>query len=197
MAAPAKTIAASHEWPEQGRWTYEDWARLPDDGTRYEVIGGVLHRTPPPNIPHQTVSGRLVFGMTAHVQRGELGWVFAAPVGVRLPNHPVPFQPDIVFVSAERKAIIGRQYIEGVPDLVVEIISPSNWPYDRQEKFRVYQMAGVPELWLVDYRAKTIEVFALEEGEYVLLGKWGLNDVAVSRALPGFQIGVAEVFRNL
>lgn len=197
MATPAKTFAPSREWPEQGQWTYEDWARLPDDGTRYEVIDGVLHMTPPPAIPHQFASIRLAAGMKNHADPKRLGDVLTAPVGVLLPGQPVPFQPDIVFISAEHKAIIGKQYIEGVPDLVVEILSPSNWPYDRQEKYRAYQSAGVPEFWIVDYRAKTIEVFALEEGEYVLLGKWDMGESAAARVLVGFQISVADVLRDL
>lgn len=197
MVAPAKTFPPpGPEWPQQGKWTYEDWARLPDDGTRYEVIDGVLHMTPPPAIPHQTSSGNLAFEMTDHARRHNLGRILFAPIGVRLPSQPVPFEPDIVFVSTARKSIIGKQYIEGVPDLVVEILSPGNWLYERQEKFRVYQEAGVPEYWIVDYRARTVEVFSLEEGEHVLLGKWGVGDHAASRVLTDFQILVADIFRD-
>ncbi len=193
----ATRAAPERQWLEQGQWTYEDWERLPDDGNRYEVIDGVLYMSPPPSISHQTASGSLLFAITQHVRRRNLGRVFAAPTGVRLPGHPVPFQPDIFFISAERRAIIGKQYIEGAPDLIVEILSPANWPYDRQEKFTVYQSAGVPEYWIVDYRARTVEVFALEEGEYPLLGKWREGASAGSRILPGLQIDVAEVFRDL
>ena len=80
---------------------------------------------------------------------------------------------------------------------MVEILSPANWPYDRNEKFRLYQEAGVPEYWIVDYRARTIEVFVLEEGEYALLGKWGAEESATSYVLAGFELPVARVFRNL
>ena len=197
MATPTLPTPVAREWPEQGQWTYADWERLPNNGTRYEVIDEVLYMAPPPGIPHQSSSNRLATAMTNHADTKGLGYVFTAPVGVRLPTQPVPLQPDIVFVPAAHRAIIGKQYIEGIPDLVVEILSPSNWPYDRNEKFIAYQIAGVPEYWIVDYRAKTIEVFALEEGEYVLLGKWGLADSAASRALAGFQIAVADVFRDL
>ncbi|MBI3763027.1 MAG: Uma2 family endonuclease, partial [Chloroflexi bacterium] len=183
MVAPVKNYSPAPEWPEQGQWTYDDWARLPEDGTRYEVIDGVLYLTPPPAIPHQFSSNRLSTAMTNHADAKKLGNILTAPVGVRLPDQPVPLQPDIAFVSTARKSIIGKQYVEGAPDLVVEILSPSNWPFDRQEKFRVYQAAGVPEYWIVDYRAKTVEVFALEEGEYVLLGKYGMGDAAASRVL--------------
>lgn len=185
------------EWPEQGQWTYEDWARLPDDGTRYEVIDGVLYMAPPPSTAHQSTSNRLSNAMTNHADNHRLGHVFTAPIGVRLPDHPVPVQPDILFIRAEREGIIGGQYVEGTPDLVVEILSPSNWSYDREEKFRLYEEAGVPEYWIVDPRIKSVEVFVLEAGEYVLLGKWGAGGTATSRVVAGFEIPVTAIFRSL
>jgi Uma2 family endonuclease len=188
---------AARQWPEQGQWTYQDWLQLPEDGTRYEVIDGVLYMTPPPSTSHQFVSHRLATLMTAHADANKLGVVLPAPVGVHLPNQPVPLQPDIVFISSARKNIIGTQYIDGAPDLVVEVLSPSNWPFDRQEKFQAYQAAGIPEYWVVDYRQLTIEVYALEKGEYLLLGKWGPSDEVSSRLMEGFQVAVGEVFKDI
>ena len=188
---------AARQWPEQGQWTYQDWLQLPDDGTRYEVIDGVLYMTPSPSISHQTVSGNLFSILKTYVTDNQLGRVFSAPVGVRLPNQPVPLQPDTVFISSARKNIIGTQYVEGAPDLVVEVLSLSNWPFDRQEKFQAYQAAGIPEYWVVDYRQRTIEVYALEKGEYLLLGKWGPSDEVSSRLMEGFQVAVGEVFKDL
>jgi Uma2 family endonuclease len=180
------------EWPEQGMWTYEDWLRLPTDGTRYEVIDGVLYMTPAPSVAHQDASGSLFAALRAFLHpRG--GKVFAGPVDVLLPGQPVPLEPDLVAVTADRREIIGVQSIAGAPDLVVEILSPSNWMYDRNEKFAVYRTAGVPEYWIVDYRAKTIEVFVLESGEYVLLGLWASGETAASRVLDGFTVAVDEV----
>ena len=186
-----------YHYPEQGRWTYDDWARLPDDGTRYEVIDGELYMTPPPATPHQFTSGNLFELMRLFVRAKKLGHVLASPIGVRLPTQRVPLEPDIVFVAAAHKSIIQEQYIEGVPDLVVEVLSPSNWIYDRKEKFNVYKLAGVPEYWIVDYRAKTVEVFVFERGDYALLGKWSLGETATSRVLDGFQAVVAEIFRDI
>ncbi len=197
--ARAKSSAAvlASGFPEQGKWTYDDWVRLPDDRTRYEVIDGELYMTPPPSISHQFASVRLLTKMSNFVESRGLGIVFSAPLGVRLPNQPVPVQPDIVFVSSARKSIIGKEYIEGAPDLVVEILSPGNWMYDRHEKFRLYQTSGVSEYWIVDYRAKTVEVFVLEEGEFTLIGKWGVGETASSRGLNGFQVAVADIFRDV
>jgi Uma2 family endonuclease len=152
--------------------------------------------TPAPAIRHQDVSGNLYVAMRLHVDNERLGHVYIAPVDVRLPGHEVPFQPDIVFISSTREQIIGEQEIAGVPDLVVEVLSPSNWYYDRRDKFEVYRGAGVPEYWIVDYRAKTVEVFVLEEGEYLLIDIWGEEDTARSHVLPGFRIEVARLFRR-
>lgn len=136
--------------------------------------------------------------MSYHIDEHDLGFIYSAPIGVVLPNQSVPLQPDIVFVSKANTGIIGRQYIEGVPDLVVEILSPSNWPYDRREKFRIYEEAGIPECWLIDYRAKTAEPFLLENGEYALTqGILHTGDTVRSRVLTGFQIAVRDIFRDV
>jgi len=194
MGAVIRTAPQERPWPpEQGQWTYEDWLRLPDDGFRYEVLNGVLYMTPPPRIRHQSVSHNLELAIGNFVKEHRRGIVLGAPCGVRLSGQPVPVQPDILFVRAERRDIIGEEYVEGAPDLVVEILSPSNWLYDRTEKFRAYQEAGVMEYWIVDYNACTIEVFVLEGSTYALLGKFGLGEVVRSKVLAGFEVVVGEV----
>ena len=190
-----ETTVVERSWPpEQGEWTYEDWLKLPDDGYRDEVIDGVLYTSPPPLIRHQRSSIRIVDTFLAFLKLHPLGEVLYAPVGVRLPNQPIPLQPGLVFVRVERLTIVGENYIEGVPDLIVEILSPSNWLYDRREKMRVYQEAGVPEYWIVDPRAQTIEVYVLEQGVYQLAGQYGRGAVAASRLLPGFEVPVEAIF---
>lgn len=76
----------------------------------------------------------------------------------------------------------------------MKILSPSNFQYDRLKKFEVYQTAGVPEYWLVNYWEKTIEVFVLGEGAYTLLGKFELGDTVTSAQLSGFKVQVATIF---
>jgi len=195
MGTVIQTAPQARPWPpEQGQWTYEDWLRLPDDGFRYEVLNGVLYMTPPPRIRHQLTLENLSRRLGNFVAERKLGWILFAPCGVRLPGQPVPIQPDILFVRAERRDIIGEEYVEGAPDLVVEVLSPSNWLYDRTEKFRAYQEAGVPEYWIVDYSARTIEVFVLEGSTYALLGKFGVGETVYSQVLGDFQVAVDEVF---
>jgi Uma2 family endonuclease len=123
-----------------------------------------------------------------------LGEILTAPVGVRLPRQPVPLQPDIVFIRTERLGMGGEAYVEGAPDLLVEILSPSNWLYDRREKMQAYQEAGVAEYWIVDPRALTIDVYVLEQGAYVLMGQYRMGEVARSQVLPGFEVSVETVF---
>jgi Uma2 family endonuclease len=78
----------------------------------------------------------------------------------------------------------------------MEILSPSNWLYDRREKMQVYQAAGVAEYWIIDPRAVTIEVYVLEQSIYVLAGQYGRGEVAPSRLLPGFAVSVDDIFAS-
>jgi Uma2 family endonuclease len=100
----------------------------------------------------------------------------------------------MVFVRAERLAIIGEEEIAGVPDLVMEILSPRTWLYDRREKMQVYQEAGIPEYWIVDPRALTIEVYVLEQGTYLLAGQYTREEVAPSQVIVGFEVPVGAIF---
>lgn len=189
-----RTEAEARDWPPpQGEWTYEDYLRLPDDGWRYEVIKGVLHMSPPPRVSHQRASSELHFAMLSFVKSKGLGYVYAAPIEVVLPEAS-PVQPDLVFVSDDQaEQIVTPERIEGAPDLLVEILSPSNWLFDRRDKYEQYEEAGVREYWIVDPETCTIEVFVLREGQYALLGKWAGGQEAESEVLSGFKVTVNEV----
>lgn len=178
----------------QGTWTYEDWLNFPYDGWKYEIIDGELYMSPPPTTDHQRSSVKLVIRMGRYVEDNDLGEILEAPCGVRLPNQPVPVEPDIFFIKKERLSIIGEKEVEGAPDLIVEILSPSSINYDREKKFETYQAAGVPEYWLVDYRAKTVEVFTLAKSIYTLAGNYQMGDEVTSEQLPGFKIAVETIF---
>jgi Uma2 family endonuclease len=192
-ATPAAGVSPPR-FPRQGDWTYEDWLNFPDDGWKYEIIDGVLHMAPPPTVNHQRSSGGLFARMRLYAEDKNLGEVLEAPCGVRLPNQSIPVEPDIFFVKKERLEIISRQYIEGAPDLIVEILSPSNASYDRETKFKLYQEASVQEYWLVDYEAKIIEIYNLSQNVYTLTGKYAGKDIATSTQLAGFGIAVETLF---
>jgi Uma2 family endonuclease len=136
-----------------------------------------------------------LFGhLWSYVEQNQLGEVIPAPCAVQLPNQPVPVQPDILFARAERADIIGEVEVQGPPDLVVEVLSPSNWLYDRREKFTLYQEAGVGEYWIADPDRRTVDVFVLRGRAFAVLGQWGVGDEAHSETLSGFVLSVAGLF---
>lgn len=180
--------------PPQGEWTYEDFLRLDEDTWRYEIIRGELFMAPPPSERHQYASHRLAVNFDNFVTSRKLGRVYTAPIGVILGNLATPAQPDIVFILAERlAAVVTEDGLHGAPDLIVEILSPSNWLADRRTKFELYQEAGVKEYWLVDPKLCVAEVFVLRGGKYELLGRWGAGESAHSEVIAGFQIALEEI----
>lgn len=195
-ALPLATLEDGQGWPAQGEWTYEDYLRLPDDGRRYEVIRGVLYVAPAPLIIHQTVQSRLFAALIAHVDPSHLGIVYAAPVDVILPERIAePVQPDLLFIREENRPEGGDPNFQDVPDLVVEILSPSTRSYDRKTKLAAYRDAGVPEFWLVDPQTRTVAVYGWKEGQFTELQRGGDGDEIGSVVLPGFRVQVGQLFR--
>ncbi len=189
QAAPLVASEVERPWPPpQGEWTYEDWLRLPNDGWQYQVIKGVLYMNPAPAIIHQRVSRNLEFAFLLFTTERQSGEIFDAPTDVYLPRQDTPVQPDLLFISAERRDIIGERGVEGAPDLVVEILSRRTWWQDRRVKQPLYEETGVRECWIVDPKAKTIEVYVLQEGQYALLGQWESGETARSEILIGFEV---------
>ena len=192
MKALSTTAGALRVWPEPGRWTYEEYARLPEDGYRYEVIEGDLLMSPAPATTHQRISRRLLVLLDAFAARTGAGEALAAPCDVVLARGTV-VQPDLLFVATERRSIIGPLNVTAAPDLVVEIISPGDPEHDRVRKHELYARHGVREYWIVDPAARTIDVFALQGADYVLATHAGPGDVAQSVLLVGFSAAVDEV----
>lgn len=196
MSEPAYPLVDDGtRWPAQGEWTYGDYLRLPDDGRRYEVIRGHLYVAPAPAFDHQYAIwqlGRLLGNFV--VEKG-LGILLPAPFDLRLPGGlAAPVQPDLVFLRAGNQPRPGDRSFEGVPDLVVEVLSPGTRHLDRSVKLSAYREAGVPEYWLVDPRTRTVQVLALEGGEYAQRELRGTGETLTSPALPGLRLGVDEIF---
>ena len=202
---PRLTTQVALLYPCQGEWTEADYLALPETNRIVELSEGRLVVPDMPTDPHQFAVGELFAAMRAFVRGRRVpaseasGWGYlrVAPLRVRL--WPGKFrEPDIVFLSREHGDRRGEQFW-GVPDLVVEVISPRSEHSsgteraDRRDKFEEYALAGVSEYWLVDPGGHTIEVFLLREGVYHLLGKWGLGETARSELLNGFEVPVAAV----
>lgn len=205
MAEPVTTEAQTNsvsgvrdhtkfQFPRQGEWTYEHWLQFPNDGWKYEIIDGVLYMSPPPTINHQGAATELVAHMRLYARNHKLGVVLAAPCGVHLPTQSVPVEPDILFVRRERRHIIEERYVEGAPDLVVEVLSRSNADYDRTTKYTQYELAGVTEYWIVNYWDETVAIYALVNQRYQLTHTFQKGETAASQVLTGFQIAVADLF---
>jgi len=165
----------------------------PEDGKIYEVIEGELYVSPPPIVAHQWGSGNLFVLLFQYVDSHDTGRVFHAPIGVILGGHD-GVQPDLVYVSSARLHIIKEKAIEGAPDLVVEILSPSTRGRDRGIKRKAYERAGVAHYWIMDPRVQTLEAMRLSASGYELVGVFGPNDVFQPELFPGLKIAVARLW---
>jgi Uma2 family endonuclease len=179
--------------PGQGHWTYEHYAALPDDGKRYEIINGVLYMTPSPGRSHQEVALEFAAYLRAHVKSAHLGRVYIAPFDVEL-TPKVVVQPDVMVILNENSDKVTSSRIVGAPDLVIEIASPSTSTYDRHKKNDAYAHAGVPEYWIVDPVAHTVEVLMLEGGEYQSLGVFQGKAFLPSKIVPEMNVHVEQFF---
>jgi Uma2 family endonuclease len=147
---------------------YSDYAGIPPDRNRYEILEGELYVTPAPSPLHQRVSKRLQRQLEGYFEARNLGEVFDAPIDVILTAHDV-VQPDLVVVTDP--AQVSKRGIEGSPTLLVEILSPSTRNQDRTVKARRYATLGVPHYWLVDPEASRIECYRAEGGSYTIVAQ--------------------------
>jgi len=190
------SVVTPADWvpgPPQGSWTYEDYAALPADGRRYEIVNGVLVMAPAPGTGHQSIVVRLSHYLFTHVELAGLGRVFPGPVDVELGPKNV-YQPDFVVLLNAHLERVAEKKISGAPDLAVEIASPSTAAYDRLTKYQTYAQAGIPEYWIVKPTRRAVEVLVLEHGEYRSLGVFSGQQTLPSRVVPGLPVMVEQFF---
>jgi len=156
MTATAKTTR---------RWTYADYCRIPYDRKRHEIIDGSHYVNPAPSPYHQAVVTRLLYELMRLIEKQGHGRVFTSPIDVHLGPSTV-VQPDIVVLRPRTEFIIGEKKLTGTPDLLVEVLSPSNRNYDRRTKRDRYERSGVRESWLVDPGERSVEQLVLHAGRY-------------------------------
>ena len=180
----------------QGKvWTYADYCELPEDGKRYEVIDGVLYMSPSPRSIHQALSMHLQFLLYGLQQAGH-GWVFAAPMDVIMPG-ATPVQPDLLFIGVAQRHILSPKNIQGVPDLLVEILSPGGGRYDRITKLNKYAQCGVPHYWILDPVERTLEILRFESGGYRLLAALETGSYFVHPDFFDLKLDIAELFAKI
>lgn len=187
---PADLLAG----PKQGHWTYADYAALPDDGQRYEVMDGVLLMSPSPSPVHQSVVNWMAFYLTQYVTLPGIGRMFSAPLDVELaPNRVV--QPDVFVLLNQNLNKVTASHIVGAPDLVVEVRSPGTAVYDRLNKSGAYAQAGVQEYWMVYPEMQAVEPLVLQNGSYSSLGVLHGKSGILSQVVPAIaSISVERFF---
>ena len=174
------------------RLTYQDYVNMEGD-ERYELLDGELILLPSPNTAHQTVSIALGSRMHSFVKEHDLGQVFHAPFDVLFTDTDV-VQPDILFVSNEREHIRTPANIQGAPDLIVEILSPSSSRRDWRDKRELYAVHGVREYWIVDPANRIVWVMLLRDGVLEIEETYTEGDAITSSTLEGFSVGLDEIF---
>ncbi|MGH9341095.1 MAG: Uma2 family endonuclease [Acidobacteriota bacterium] len=175
------------------KFTYEDYALMPGD-KRYELIDGDLLMTPAPRPYHQIVAKRIEAALDSFVEERGLGLILYAPCDIYLSRYDV-VQPDILFIAKDRLGIVQEKYIRGAPDLVVEVLSPSDPERDRETKRKLYARYGVREYWIADPDVKSIEVMHREQTEWKAIQTFSRADRLVSPLLPDFQLDLSLVFK--
>lgn len=148
---------------------------------------------PAPEPIHQESGGNLFAELRDFGKRNDAGKAYSAPIDVVLGSLATPVQPDVCFIIKSRLDIVKKKRIEGAPDIIVEVLSPSNWLVDRRTKLELYAKAGVREYWIIDPEARTIELFVLREERYELRGKFGVGETVRSEGLAGFEVKVEDI----
>lgn len=140
-------------------WNYARWSQLRADGSRYEVIDGVLSITTTPSYFHQWIIRQIVHLLLVQIDDAAIGLTTWSPIGLLMPGCD-PVQPDIVVVGSADRGMIYNRRINGVPALIVEVVSPSNTEKDTDIKRAAYARAGLPEYWIVRPRERDLLVLS-------------------------------------
>jgi Uma2 family endonuclease len=181
-------------------YTLEEFWKFPEpkDGTKLELIAGVLYMTPPPNFDHNFSSATLMRLFILHLAEiGDAGVVFT-PRSAIWTDKSTYVEPDLFYISAESFAQIDPQHMD-YADIVVEVISPGTAIYDRNTKADTYAALGIKELWLIDINLELVEVRNLKLGETIYTSGviYSKGENIVSEVLPKFSPSVSEVCKRL
>ncbi len=183
----------------KAKLTGADYLRLTPPshrGVRYQLIEGELVKMAGANDAHQVFTGRFYMQLTRQADALGIGETRLSPFDVYLDEHNT-FQPDLLFVSNERRPIIASRGVTGAPDVVVEVLSESTRRRDFNTKLPVYGRNGVREAWMVDLPAETVAKYVGDGQSLTLAQVYGADDVLTSAAMPGVAIDLAPIFARL
>ncbi len=176
----------------QTRTTALEFLALPETTQPMQLIEGEIIVSPAPTLFHQMLAGLFFTHLNLRIPDGI---VFMAPVDLHLDDGNVT-QPDVVWVAAEGRCRLLFKYMEGAPDLIIEILSPGTATLDRTRKFDLYERHGVSEYWLVDPETRRIEVFTLTEGKYTTYHRFTQDETLVSPRL-GASLDLKLIWKDV
>ena len=171
-------------------WTYDAYAAIPYDGMRHEIIDGGHFVNPAPGLYHQQISRRLQFQLYTAIELTELGVVINAPVDVQLTDHDI-VQPDLVIITKSNRHIMTPTKVKGTPDLLIEILSPSNPNHDLKTKHHAYERCRVPEYWIVFPDEHQVLQLTLSDGRYT---ERTLNESITMSVPPHVEVNLRQVW---
>ncbi len=179
-------------------WDRTRWEEIPLDGNRYEVIGGVLYMSTAPSPAHQWINHQIFLILHEQIETPGIGVALWSPIGLFMPGCD-PVQPDMLVIRTADLDIITADGIEGIPALLIEILSPGNADTDTATKRQAYARAGVPEYWIV--RPDERDVLALSApdaalGDYTSSVRVGGEAELASPTLP-IHVPVARFFAGV
>ena len=145
---------------------------------------------PAPNLYHQEISRRIQFQLYSAIEIPELGVVIDAPVDVQLSDHNI-VQPDLVVITKQRRYIMTPTKVKGIPDLLIEILSPSNPTHDLITKRQAYLECEVPEYWIVFPDEHKVLQLTLVNGEYQ---EWEASDSITMVMPPHTRVDLTKVW---
>ena len=177
--------------------TYDDFVLFPDDGKRHELIDGEHYVTPSPNMRHQQISMNLTMMIGGWLEAHPQGRLFYAPFDVVFSRFDV-VEPDLLYVSNERSKVLTAPNVQGAPDLVIEIGSPSTRQRDETVKRRLYERSDVSEYWIVDPDIEVVRVCGRSGDSFARPTELSreAGDVLTTSLLPGLDLSLARIFRE-
>ena len=183
--------------PRGVKLTYDDFVLFPDDGLRHELIDGEHYVTTAPILKHQKVLSNLHALIAPWLRNQPIGEVYFAPVDVVFSEFDV-VEPDLLYVSNERAAeVLKKANVQGAPELVVEVGSPTTRRRDETVKRALYERAGVSEYWVVDPELDVVRVYRRDGERFSrpveLSAEAG--DVLTTPLLPGLDLELTDIFR--
>jgi Uma2 family endonuclease len=187
-----KEAVATYHVPKK-IYSYQDYFELPDDGNKYEIIEGELIMSPAPYTIHQEVMLNIAVELVNFVRKTKIGKIYVAPTDVVISDINV-VQPDILFITSEKLQIITAKNIKGVPDLIIEIISPATGYYDLSGKKDLYEKFGIQEYWIVDPMKQRVEIYLNFERRFELHQRLEQRGIVKSIILNGFQLNLDTIF---